>query len=114
MAGITVKTLAEGQLGTTAWGVLYTVSGGKSAIVRNFRFGNREAATTRTMNLYYLKSGLTASTSARLILPAALSIAAGNIVIENNELTMAEGDQIVGNASGANVDYVISGIEREA
>jgi hypothetical protein len=113
MAGIIVKTLAEGQLGTTAQGSLYTVPVGKATVVKNFRFANRDAAS-QSMNLYYLKSGLS-NPSARRLVPGALSIPAAAMAVEDNELTMGAGDQIQGDASiAAKIDYVISGIERDA
>ena len=110
---LTVKTLNDGQLGSTAQGTLYTVPTGKATIVKNQRFVNRDTAT-RTMNLYYLRFG-GANTSARLLLPSNLSLAAGGLVIEQDELTMAAGDLIQGDASVASkIDFVISGIERDA
>ena len=54
--GLTVKTLKDGQLGTTAKGVLYTVPDAKAAIIKNIRVVNTDTAE-RTFNLYYVKSG---------------------------------------------------------
>jgi hypothetical protein len=107
---LTVKCLADGQLGTAAQGMLYTVPAGKAAVVKTQRFVNRDTSA-RTMNLYYLRSGGTA----RMILPNNLSIAAGGLAITAEELTMGALDQIQGDASLANkIDYVISGLERDA
>ncbi|SRR6266851_6216971 len=110
---LTVKTLTDGQLGTTAQAILYTVPAGKATIVKNHRFVNRDTVT-RTINLYYLRSG-GLNTTARFLLPSAMSLAAGALIVEENELTMAAGDVIQGDASVASkIDFVISGIERDA
>ena len=110
-----VKTLNDGQLGNTAKGTtLYVVPSGKAAVIKNFRLANNEASTARTVNIYYLRSGLS-DTNARLILQRGLSITAGNVVVDANELTMAAGDKIIGDASVANmIDFVVSGVERDA
>ena len=110
---LTVKPLYDGQLGTTAKASLYTVPSGKAAIVKNMRVVNTDTAT-RTVNLYYLRSGLS-DTNARLVIPGNLSIAPGAMAVEDNELTLAQGDQVLGDASVASkLDCVISGIERDA
>ena len=110
---LTVKTLYDGQLGTTAKAILYTVPAGKAAIVKNIRLVNTDSSA-RTANVYYLRATLS-NTSARQVLPAAVSIAPGSLLIEDNELTMAAGDQVLGDGSVASkIDCVISGIERDA
>src|SRR5437879_3727636 len=108
---VTIKPLANAQLGTGAQGMLYTVPAGKAAIVKTQRFVNTDTVS-RTMNLYYLKSG---AGSAQRILPPNMSLAPSALVVEQDELTMAAGDQIQGDASVASkIDFVISGIERDA
>ena len=81
---ITVKTLGDGQLGTTAQGPLYTVGTGKAAIMKNVRVVNRDTSS-RTFNLYFLRSGQTA----RLITPSAMSLTSGVLYIDDNELSLA-------------------------
>ena len=104
-----IKALGNGQLGTTAFGDLYTAPASKSTIVKNIRLVNTDTAP-RTLNLYYKRSGGTA----RLITPANMGLAAGFLGIEEAELTMEAGDKIQGDASVANkLDYVISGVERD-
>ena len=70
---LTVKSLANGQLGTTSQGTLYTVPSGKAAIVKNIRVANTDTSA-RTFNLWFKLSGGTA----RLISASAMSLGAGN------------------------------------
>ena len=107
---LTVKNQANGQLGTGPQGVLYTVPNGKAAIVKNLRVANTDT-TARTFNLWFKLSGGTA----RLVSPSAMSLGAGSVAIDNQEITLAQSDQILGDGSVAlKLDYVISGIERDA
>lgn len=107
---LTVKNLANGQLVTTSQSMLYTVPSGKAAIVKNIRVANTDT-TARTFNLWFKLSGGTA----RLISPAAMSLSAGQMAIEDQEITLGAADQIQGDGSVATkLDYVISGIERDA
>ena len=109
-----VKSLYDGQLSSTAKTMLYTVPTGKSAIVKTMRLVNTDTAE-HDANLYYLRSGGDNPDDVRLITPSNVTIAAGNLLIEDSELTLGEGDQILGDASEASkVDCVISGIERDA
>ena len=109
---ITIANLGQGQIGPSANTVydLYTVPSTRAAMVKNMRFVNVDTAT-RAINVYYKKSGQTAQT----VLPVNLLLNAGNLVIEENEITMGVGDKIQAKADGGNkIDYVISGIERDA
>src|SRR2546428_22332 len=105
---VTIKALANGQLGTTSQGILYTVPAAKATIVKNIRLVNTDTAA-RTLNLYYKRSGGTA----RYIAPQNMSLGAGLRTIEDQELTLEAGDQVLGDASVVNkIDYVISDVER--
>lgn len=107
---IEIKALANNQLSNTQ-GALYTVPAGKTAIVKSMRFVNTNDTTSYTMKIYYKRN----SGTARLILPKDLSIAPKALVLDNDEITMEAGDEIRGEASTTNViDYVISGIQRDA
>jgi len=107
---LTVKSLANGQLGTASQGTLYTVPSGRAAIVKNIRVANTDTSA-RTFNLWFKLSGGTA----RLISASAMSLGAGQLAIDDQEITLGAADQILGDASVANkLDYVISGIERDA
>ena len=106
---LTVKNLANGQLGTTSQGTLYTVPAGKTAIVKCIRVANTDTLV-RTMNLWFkLSSG-----TARLISPSNLSLSPGQVAIDDQETSLGVSDQILGDGSVVNkLDYVISGIERD-
>jgi len=107
---LTVKSLANGQLGTTSQGMLYTVPSGKAAIVKNIRVANTDTSA-RTFNLWFKLSGGTA----RLISASAMSLSAGQLAIDDQEITLGAADQILGDGSVINkLDYLISGIERDA
>ncbi len=106
---IQIKALANGQLGTTAQADLYTVPTGKATIVKNIRLVNTDTSP-RTLNLYFKRSGGTS----RRIAPSAMTLGAGSLAIDDQELTMEVGDKVQGDASIASkVDYVISGVERD-
>ncbi len=105
-----IKNLYVGQLTNISQSTLYTVPANRACIVKNMRFVNTDT-TARTVNAYYKP----ASGTARLITPSNMSLASGAVAIEDNEVTLAAGDLILGDASVANkIDCVISGIERDA
>jgi hypothetical protein len=86
-----------------------TTPAAKAAIVKAIRLVNTDTSS-RTVNLYFKKSGGTA----RLISPKDLSIAAWFLFVEDGEITLGSGDKIQGKASAGNkVDFVLSGIERD-
>jgi hypothetical protein len=106
---IEVKSLHVGQLGTGTAGNLYTVPSDKSAIIKCIRLVNTDTQS-RTVNLY-VKVG---STTQRIV-PVDMSLAAGALAVDNGEITLAEGNEVQGDASTASkIDCVISGIERDA
>lgn len=106
---VQIKALANGQLGTSARGDLYTTPTGKTTIVKNIRLVNTDTAA-RTLNLYFNRSGGTS----RQISPSAMTLGAGSLAIDDQELTMEAGDKVQGDASVASkIDYVISGVERD-
>jgi hypothetical protein len=117
---ISVKTLESGKVGSTSFVDLYTVAANKAAIVKNIRLVNFHATDAKTLTLFYLKAGTTAGTgttvaSERRISPVALSVAAGNLYVDNEELTMGAGDKIRILVQTVDIfDYVISGVERDA
>jgi hypothetical protein len=107
---LTVKTLNDGQIDDEQ-GLLYEVPAGMAAVVKNIRLVNTDTQS-RTLTLYYLRSE---GEDARLISPQNVSLPPGAMLIEDNELSMGAGDQILGVADEAEkIDYVISGIERDA
>lgn len=107
---ITVKLLKNGVLTTTAGADLYPVSSGKSAIVKSIRLVNKSGSPV-TVNLFVYNNGNTTTTR---IFPVALSLPAGALVVDSDEITLGALDKITGDASaGSAVDYTISGIERD-
>ncbi|MBI5387318.1 MAG: hypothetical protein HZA90_21870 [Verrucomicrobia bacterium] len=81
----------------------------RAAVVKSIRLVNTDTAS-RTINLFFKKEGGTA----RLIMPKDLSVAAGCLVVDSEEVSLGSGDKIQGKASAGNkIDYVISGIERD-
>ena len=108
---LTVKNLGEGQLGTGTAGTLYTVGAGKAAIVKSIRVVNRDTSP-RTFNLYFKLNG---GSGSRLVSPSAISLTPGAAYVDDTEITLAVSDQIQGDGSVASkLDYVVSGIERDA
>ena len=109
---LTIGNLYQGQLGTTVKTLLYTVTTGKAAIVKNIRVVNTDSSA-RTVNFYYLRN--LGGAVAKQITPVSLSIPVGGLAVFDDELTMFAGDQILGDGSIAGkLDCVISGIERDA
>ena len=108
---VQVLSLANGQLSTTPKAVLYpTTAISLTTIVKSIRLVNTDTQP-RTVNLYFAPNGV--SGSARRIAPPSMSVPAGGLVIDDQEITMAPNDQILGDASaGSVIDYVISGIQR--
>ncbi len=109
---VTIKSLARSQLPTTQ-GDLYaapTTPAAKSTIVKNMRFVNVGSATV-TINIWFKRGS---GGTAYRILPKDMAIAPGQLVIENEEVTMESDDRIQGQvSSGGTVDYVLSGVERD-
>ena len=104
---IQVLSLGSGQLSTTSQSNLYT-SSSITTVVKNIRLVNVSSSPV-TVNLYFKPNGGTA----RRIAPQNMTLAAGAFSIDDQEVTMGAGDQILGDASAINaVDWVMSGIQR--
>lgn len=108
---VQILSLANGQLGTTSKGLLYPNPAiTLTTIVKSIRLVNTDTQP-RTVNLYFAPAGNPAN--ARRIAPPSMTIPAGGLVIDDQEITMGSTDQILGDASaGSVIDYVISGIQR--
>jgi hypothetical protein len=112
---IQIKSLGKNTLQTSE-GDLYTVPLNKTAIVKSIRLVNTGGAPA-TVNLFVRRS--TTGTSYR-IAPKDMSLAPGAAYVDDSEITL-EGltttngeDRVRGVVnSGATVDYVISGVERD-
>lgn len=105
---VEIKSIKTGAFETSADSEIYTVPEGKSVLIKNMRVVNTNASAV-TINLYFKQSGLTK----RAILPPGVSLPGKYLLVDDEELTMSEGDQIRGDASATLVDYVLSGVERE-
>lgn len=106
---VEIKSIKTGVLSTTADSLIYTAPEDTAVLIKIIRLVNANATTTATINLYFKQSGQTK----RAILPVGVSLPAKHLLIEDEELTMSDGDEIRGDASIANVEFVISGLERE-
>lgn len=99
-------TGSDGQL-PNAVAAIYT-STGVQTFVFSVILSNREAATTRTVNLWVNRSG-----TRRRLIPLDQPIAAGQSYTFNEPLTLEAGDTLEGDASAATiVDYVVSVLTR--
>ena len=113
---VTIKSLAKGTL-PTAEGDVYTVPLNKTAIVKSIRLVNTHATATATVNMFVRRG--TGGTSYR-IAPKDMILPAGMAFVDESEITLeglaatTEQDRVraVVN-SGATVDCVISGVERD-
>jgi hypothetical protein len=106
---ITIDNLTYGQLTTTGLITIYTVPDNMAAIVKSMRFVNTDSSPI-TLDAYFKRGG-----AAARILPASLSLGAGQLLVDDSEITLKQGDQIQAQASEANkIDYVLSGIVRDA
>ena len=105
MAGIfTIKSLADGQL-AAAKGTLYTCPAGTQTIIKTIVLVNTDTAA-RDVNLY-INSG-----TSRRIIPKDMEMGIGYSKIFSDELTLAAGELIEGDASVADkVDFTINGVE---
>lgn len=103
---ITIKQLANGQLPNST-GDLYTVPAVTTALIKSITLVNTNT-TTEAVNLYVLK----ASGTARRIIPKATSLAAGYLLVADDNYTLGAGDKIQGDTTTASkVDFVVSGVE---
>jgi hypothetical protein len=119
---LAIKVLGNGTIGGTTSNQLlnasgYTnnaVPGEKAVIIKNIRFVNTHATTTRTVTVKYVAGG----TAARTVSPVGLTLAPKNLVILDEELILVAGDKLQADfgetTSGNVVDFVVAGIERDA
>lgn len=115
---VQVMSLAYGQLGNTTGGqpnLLYlspTTPTALTTLIKSIRLVNQNS-TAVTVDLYLLRSGDNVTTSKRFICPKAMSIAASGMAIDDQEITLASGDAIYGDANVPSVvDFTIFGIQR--
>src|ERR1051325_3624674 len=108
------KILKAGALGTAA--TLYpgdSTVAGKDAVVKSVIITNKHATAAATVNLYVRQQ---ADTTDYLISPKDGQVPAGSQLLLETEvgLLLDTGpDRIRGSSSGGDVQYVITGIERD-
>ena len=110
-----VKNLALGtDVAAASGNVLYELTAGKAAIVKNMRFVNTHASQTATLNVTLLVGSTEVQVS-----PKNVTLAPGAMYVDNEELTMkraqtSETAKVKATASSGTVAFVLSGIERDA
>jgi len=107
---IIIKSLANQRLNSASSFVnVYPDSGTatRPALIKSMRFVNVSDTTAATLTLQLTHGGTT-----KQIGPTNISVPAKGLYVEKQEITLGVGDAI--KARGAQFDYVISGIEREA
>ena len=103
--GMTVKSLADGQLPNTK-GALYTTPASTETIIKTISLVNTDTSA-RAVNLY-VKTG-----TSRRIIPNNMSLGIGYMMVYDDDLTLEAGDLIEGDAAVASkVDYTINGVEK--
>jgi hypothetical protein len=125
---MTIKVLALDQLTNETTGrSLYKASATapmKSALIKAMRFTNVASSATFVLNVYFIPAGSdwpdTPADPHYSILPAYQPLPAGYGILEEAELTLGSGDAIYAAASaigspptGAWIQFVVSGLERE-
>ncbi len=123
---LTIKVLANNVLSTVLTNnitaPLYmpaTATPAKVAIVKAWRFTNT-GTTPVKINAYFQKNvantgGVFLTSAARRILPKDLVLAPGYSAVDDVDLTLGSGDGLFAVSDTATaVDYVVSGVERDA
>ena len=112
---VQILSLATGQLSSTSQTAIYTSPVGPpslTSIVKSIRLVNTTSSPV-TVNLYISKLTPPSTYDTRHLIPLSMSVSGNGAVIDDQEITMASGDIIKGDASVNNVvDFVISGIQR--
>jgi len=110
--------LKTGAVPTTAPGApIYEPSDSdpkQVAIVQSMRFTNTGSSASKLQAWFQKDGGTFSSSTARRILPFDLVIPAGFTLIEDSELTLDSGDGLYLKIDSGTVEFVLSGIEREA
>lgn len=112
-----IKQLGSGSvnLNTSNHPLLATnpVASGKAVIVKNVRLTNKSGTTAATLNLLFNDG-----TNSRQLSPVDLSLAPKAMYVDNDEVTLEQGHKLlltVANvANSGPIEYVVSGIQRDA
>lgn len=121
---LALKVLGQTSIGssTSAQNLLtatgYTsgaVPANKAVLIKNVRVVSRDSSNNRTLTIYYLPGG--SDTNKRAVSPKGLTIQPNTMVILDDELVLMAGDKlqvIFDLAVSDNIDFVVSGVERDA
>jgi hypothetical protein len=107
---VQILSLASGYLPNAA-NPIYTSPVGPPAlttIIKSIRLVNTDSVP-RTVNLYVNR---VADPNNRYITPVNLTIPAGGLVIDDQEIALSSGDKIQYDTTATHIDFVISGIQR--
>lgn len=112
---VQIISLSTGPLPSTT-GAIYTGPATLTTIVKSIRLVNKDSVP-RAVNLYIKRAVATSpngDTTQRYIAPVNVTIPAGGLLVDDQELTLSANDIINGdtNSVAANIDYCISGIQR--
>ncbi|GAG55881.1 unnamed protein product [marine sediment metagenome] len=103
---VSIKSLADGQL-AAGTGTIYTTPASTQAIVKTITLVNTHDSAL-TVNLYFKASG----GASRCIIPKDTSLAAGYLLVMDDEITLEAADILEGSGGTAEkVDFVISGAQ---
>lgn len=109
-----IKQLGSGTIvsGTPKDPLFAAPIAGKAQIIKNMRFVNKSVGATAKISLYL--QGV--SGGPYRICPIDVSIPPGGMYVDQDEITLEATQSLkaIPTASGADVDYVISGIQRDA
>src|SRR5688572_18398519 len=109
---ITIKNISNGMVQTSQLPIVAAVPTFKALVIKNMRFVN-SGPNPATLNVFFKA---TSSGDPHRILPKDVVIAPGAMLVDDDELTLEAGNLVEAIVSGTTpaVDYVISGIERDA
>jgi len=109
---LTIRVLGTGQLNDLSEHDLHAVAvpTGKAQIVKAMRFTNASGVDDTRVSVF-----LSHNSSERMVSPVGLLLHPGQAYIDDTEISLEAGDKLRAKlGTGGPVDYVITGIERDA
>lgn len=111
---VQILSLFSGSLATPSGsaGTLYTSPSSPApltTIVKSIRLVNTGTGAA-TVNLYLWRT--TSDQTNRHLIPVNMTIPAGGLALDDQEITMTAGDIVKGDANASGIDCIISGIQR--
>jgi hypothetical protein len=112
---VQIISLSTGAL-ASATGAIYTGPGTLTTIIKSIRLVNKDSVP-RAVNLYIKRFAAVSpngDTTQRYISPVNVTIPAGGLLIDDQEITLSASDVINADTNNvtAMVDYCIAGIQR--